>query len=791
MLIDLPRTKSTSINFSNLKIMRLIKKRTKLTHHHFIIFGILFLLSFLSIAQSCKEVIGYYPNWQWYDRAKLVNPQSIDYSKYTIINYSFFDVDTDGNIEITDPWADKNLLLGPINWSVAPAGYDTGYDFGNPAYHHPGQKFSDICHSHNVKLLPSIGGFTLSYNFSAIAADPVKRQTFANSCVDLIDAFGFDGIDIDWEYPGFADHNGTPQDKVNFTLFLQEIRTAIDNYGPSHGKTMILTAAVGANQMRMADVEWNNVSNILDAINLMSYDFFGTWDPLTNHNSPLHSPAQGDPAFNLSSAVDKLINFYNVDPNKINAGVAFYGRSAKTNGTPGLFSSSTGAADLITFSEDDGTPLYYNVLKKMHLFNDNWDATAKVPYLTGKNGLQTFVSYDNEESIGLKAQYIVDQNLRGAIIWEITGDYIETSPGSGIIAGTPLADTLNSVFCNYTSNNSSAPTITCPNTQALTATNGTNAVLPDYTTMATTTVNCTNSSNLTVTQSPIAGSTQNIGISVITLTATDDCGNSSSCNFNVNITDGSSLTWVNQPANASIECDESNLPPNTGVATVNSTCAFGNVLVTYIDSVSTGACLNSLRIIRTWQAEDGCNNTISYIQIITSEDNTAPELTCPSMQTLFANNGTDATLPDYSNLLTATDNCTSDNYIITTQVPPIGSVQNVGVHSVTFTATDQCGNVSNCNFDLEIFSTLDVNKTDKLKISIYPNPFEDNFSINFNQESEYKIIVRDAIGRLVEDIHFTGNTLTMYNYGHYASGTYFLKIISHNKEVQFHKIVKK
>lgn len=450
MIIDLHCQNRLFTNKKN-TTMKLIKKRSKLTPQNLIIFGILFLLSFLSFAQNqtCKEVIGYYPNWQWYDRNKLVSPSSLDYTKYSIINYSFFDVAPNGNIQITDPWADKNLLLGPINWAVAPAGYDTGYDFGNPAYHHSGQKFSEICHSNDVKLLPSIGGWTLSNNFSAIAADPIKRQTFANSCVELIDAFGFDGIDLDWEYPGYLPHNGTSQDKVNFTLLLQDVRTAIDNYGVNNNKTMILTAAVGASEARMLDVEWNNVSVILDAINLMSYDFFGAWDVQSNHNSPMFSPSQGDPTFNLSSAVDKLINFYNVDPNKINAGVAFYGRSSKTSGTPMLFGTNNGLVDNVTYSEDEGSPLYYNILKNMHLFEYNWDNQAKVPYLTGSNGLNTFVSYDDERSIGLKAEFIIDNNLRGAIIWEITGDYIESTPGSGVILGTPLADTLNNVFCNY------------------------------------------------------------------------------------------------------------------------------------------------------------------------------------------------------------------------------------------------------------------------------------------------------------------------------------------------------
>jgi GH18 family chitinase len=91
-------------------------------------------------------------------------------------------------------------------------------------------------------------------------------------------------------------------------------------------------------------------------------------------------------------------------------------------------------------------PLYYNILDKMSLFTQNWDYQSHVPYLTGNNSLQTFVSYDNEQSIAKKAQYIIDHELAGAIIWEITGDYIETSPGSGIIADTPLSDTLVSIL---------------------------------------------------------------------------------------------------------------------------------------------------------------------------------------------------------------------------------------------------------------------------------------------------------------------------------------------------------
>ncbi len=389
----------------------------------------------LSAQSPCKEIVGYYPSWQWYDRAKLVNPQTIDYSKYSILNYAFLAPQPDGSISLFDSWADENLLLGQIDWN------NGGYV--------PNSSLISNAHSNGVKVLPSIGGWTLSYHFPSIAADPVKRQTFAQACVALLQTYNFDGIDLDWEYPGFADHNGTPQDFQNFTLLLQDVRTAIDNYGATIGKPMLLTAAVGASETHMSNVNWADVAPLLDIINLMSYDYFGTWDATTNHNAPLFAPNQGDSDFNLAASIQLLVTTHNVPRSKITAGVAFYGRSAKTNGTPTLHTTSAGAADLITFQLDEGTPLYYNVLQSLSSFSQEWDDLAKVPYLTGINGLNTFVSYDNAVSIELKAQHIVEQDLRGAIIWEITGDYIETFPGSGVIAHTPLVNTINDVFCNY------------------------------------------------------------------------------------------------------------------------------------------------------------------------------------------------------------------------------------------------------------------------------------------------------------------------------------------------------
>lgn len=407
-----------------------------MTRNCFLAIVMLLALSSALAGQTGKQVIGYYPSWQWYDRAGLVNPKTIDYTKYTIINYAFFQPLPDGSIAGFDAWADENLLLGEINWGTSPPSY------------YPNTSLVDIAHNNGVKVLISIGGWTLSSNFPSIAADPAKRAVFAQSCVDLIVQYDLDGVDIDWEYPGYQPHGGSPADRENFTLLLQDIRSAIDAHGAGAGRHFLLTACVGASRSHMSSVEWDEIPTILDYINLMSYDFFGSWDPITNHNSPLYAPAQGDPEFNVHSAVTRLIQEHNVPPEKLTAGIPFYGRSVKTVGPAGLHVSSTGQPDTATFSDDEGIPLYFNVLLKAHLFDAHRDDLAKVPYMTGKGGLETFLSYDDEVSVELKARYVKDHDLAGVIVWEITGDCVETYPGSGQIAGTPLAESINSVFCN-------------------------------------------------------------------------------------------------------------------------------------------------------------------------------------------------------------------------------------------------------------------------------------------------------------------------------------------------------
>ena len=399
--------------------------------------GSLILISFFTLilnkitAQPCREVIGYYPAWQWYDRGQLVNPKSIRYDRYTIINYAFFKPKTDGSLEGTDAWADENLLEGQINYQTTPQS------------HYPNTSLVDLAHAAGVKVLISIGGWSLSDNFSTIASNEETRQKFADECRRLIEKYQIDGVDIDWEYPGYAEHKGTSADKENFTKLITNIRNALDDLTLKTNKTYLLTAAFGASAGNMDNIDWAAITPKLHSINLMTYDFNGAWNKKTEHNAPLYAPDSNG----CDAAVTRLMTTYNVSADKICLGIAFYGRSTKTVGAATHLARTSGKADVKVFKMDNGAPMFYNILHKKHLFKTHWDSVAQVPYLTGNKNLRTFLSYDDERSVALKAQYIVDKKLRGTILWDLTGDYVETAKGSGIVAATPLADTILHVFC--------------------------------------------------------------------------------------------------------------------------------------------------------------------------------------------------------------------------------------------------------------------------------------------------------------------------------------------------------
>ncbi len=271
-----------------------------------------------------------------------------------------------------------------------------------------------------------------------------------------------------------------------------------------------------------------------------------------------------------------------------------------------------------------------------------------------------------------------------------------TVSGVGTMTVTLTADdgNGNTATCTFTVNkvDNTPPTISCPPTQTLTLGAGCQATLPDYTGLATTNDNCP---GVTVSQSPAPGSTvSGVGPMTVTLTATDASGNTATCTFTVNKVESTTLSITcpptqNLPLNASCQA---NLPDYTALATVNAGCSAS---VTVTQSPLPGTTVSGTGTLTvTLTATDG-TNTATCTFTVNKVDNTPPTISCPPTQTLTLGAGCQATLPNYTGLATAADNCP----VTIGQAPAPGStVGGVGSMIVTLTVTDAGGNTATCTF---------------------------------------------------------------------------------------------
>jgi len=144
-----------------------------------------------------------------------------------------------------------------------------------------------LVHAAGGQIFPSLGGWTLSDAFPAMAASASSRANFASQCVDLIKEYDFDGIDLDWEYPGYEEHSGTAADKENFNLLLDDVRAALDTLGAETGRYYPLTAALPCGPSNIDNIDIAHAATRLDELNLMTYDFGGSFSATSSFNTPM------------------------------------------------------------------------------------------------------------------------------------------------------------------------------------------------------------------------------------------------------------------------------------------------------------------------------------------------------------------------------------------------------------------------------------------------------------------------------------------------------------------------
>ena len=246
-----------------------------------------------------------------------------------------------------------------------------------------------------MKVLLSIGGWTYSSNFAAAASTPTTRALFASTSVTLLKDLGFDGLDIDWEYPT----NETEAN--NYVLLLKAVREALDAYANENAKgyKFQLTIAAPAGPDKYNILKMKEMDAYLDAWHLMAYDFSGSWSTVTGHDANLY-PSKTLPE-STPYSTDKAVGDYikaGVAAAKIVIGVPLYGRSFAA--TEGMGKKFSGVGE---GSWENGVWDYKVLPKAGATVKMDDDAKARYSYDPATKELITF---DTVEDAKTKAEYV-------------------------------------------------------------------------------------------------------------------------------------------------------------------------------------------------------------------------------------------------------------------------------------------------------------------------------------------------------------------------------------------------
>ena len=357
---------------------------------------------------SCnnKRVVGYFTSWG----SKGITTHQASYLTHVI--YAFIEMQPDGSL-VLGPEADGKQLESRI------------------------AHLMDVRKQLNggLKVLFAVGGWSNSQYFSASAASEEKTQRFVADIEVILERYDFDGVDIDWEYPvtGGADE-GIPADRNNYVSILRLIRNRLRRLQFKKARTepYLLTIASAAGSW-VLDVGYDleNMIEIVDWINVMTYDYFGAWASKAGANTGPTAPLfHGAPkGFSGKMNADYTLKYYvcgTHTPNKIVMGLPFYGR----------YWNNVGEAvernnQLWRLAEPDSNGNFEGGFVEWSDIKANWldrqsyqsfyDDKTATPFLWSPSE-RVFMGYDNPKSLVAKVSYAARHSLGGVMIWAIDMD---------------------------------------------------------------------------------------------------------------------------------------------------------------------------------------------------------------------------------------------------------------------------------------------------------------------------------------------------------------------------------
>jgi chitinase len=352
----------------------------------------------------------------------------------------------DYEVVIHDPWAAVQKAL-------------PGIDATDPIRGTYAQLMALKQRNPDLKILPSVGGWTLSDPFYGFT-QKANRDVFVASMKKFLKTWKFyDGVDIDWEFPGGDGASTSLGDPINdgpaYVALMQELRTMLNELEADTGRTYELTSAIGSGYDKIEDVDYAAAAQFMDYIFAMTYDFFGGWNNVTGHQTGLNcgshisvdecngtglddngEPRKG-PAYSITNAVDLLLA-QGVAAKKIVVGTAMYGR-----GWEGVMPENTTILDnpmtamgtgKLTGSTaqgiwEAGIVDYKGLAQHMvgaagngvNGFEVGYDEMADAAYVWNKQSGK-LVTYDSPRSVIAKGQYVNASGLGGLFAWEIDAD---------------------------------------------------------------------------------------------------------------------------------------------------------------------------------------------------------------------------------------------------------------------------------------------------------------------------------------------------------------------------------
>ncbi|KAJ9217970.1 CAZyme family GH18 [Paecilomyces variotii] len=350
-----------------------------------------------------NKVIGYYESWRAVgDECGLMTPEEIPVEYMDQVNLAFAYIDPKGfNIIAMDDEPMATDLYARV----------ADIKTRNP----------------DAKVWVSVGGWSFNdagiYQsvFTTIANSRRYSRLFATNLRDFLNKYGFDGVDIDWEYPGADDRGGREDDVVNYPGMLETIREYLteDNiYGKKWG--ISITVPTSYWYLRWFDVK--KLESVVDEFNLMAYDLHGTWD----RDDPIGPYVYAHT--NLTEITEALDLFWrnDIDPSKINLGLAFYGRTFElstplcaTAGCewkgPAPKGDCTGTAGILSYREIQAIVAQSDI-------SPHYDEDAGVYSITYGKGGAYWASFDDTISFEAKIDLANKYGLGGVLIWAIDQD---------------------------------------------------------------------------------------------------------------------------------------------------------------------------------------------------------------------------------------------------------------------------------------------------------------------------------------------------------------------------------